>query len=299
MEKSLFGQFEEIHPEFMGEIDLLPKNLSTRFKNKFIAESNKTNFLSLLSEFRFVEFFVKEGLTFDYDTTYKNLKPDIRIKLNEQEVIGDIKRFNLSESDQIKEDFFYRLARNLKSINKPYYVRIKQTKPFAYSTVDVDEIKHDFMIWVSKENINVGDTFYFKDMFSIEVTKLNGIRDYILYSYSTLDNKINPNKILNIIRDKITAYEEAFIDKGIPFFICVDMVFEAMIDPEEFEVKYLGGLSLNINDSTESFDLGKFYNDTKFGKIIGILLRYNGDFYWVKNPRHQKVLNFKTTKEIK
>jgi hypothetical protein len=245
-----------------------------------------------------VEFFVKEDLTFDYDTTNKNLKPDIRIKLDNQEIIGDIKRFNLSDCDQIKEDFFYRLASSLKSIYKPYYVFINQIKPFNYDTVNVDEIKNDFKVWVSRENIIFGDIFIFQDLFSIEVTNLNGVRDYILYSYSTLDNKINPNKILNVVIDKITTYEETFIDKGIPFFVCVDMVFDALIEPEDFEVKYNRGLTLSIDDSTESYFLGEFKNDTKFEKMIGILLRYNGDFYWVKNPKQQKVLNFRTIKQI-
>ena len=300
MDKTLFEQFIEIHPDFKEDLKLLPEKFSLRFIKKFEAEKNKTNFLSLLSEFKFVQFFVNEGFNFEYDTTYFNLKPDIRIKINQQEIIGDIKRFNLSEQDQIKEDFFYQLARKIKKIQKPYHVRIRQIKSFDYKTKDLDSIITDFNIWVDRKDIKIGEIFNFENLFSIEIIKLNGIRDYIVWtSYNTLKNKINPNKILNIINDKITSYEDVFIDKGFPFFVCIDLTFEVLIEPEDFEERYLGDYSLNIDDSTEAFTLGEFYNDNSFSKIIGILIRYNGDFFWIKNPRHPEYINFKTTRDLK
>lgn len=233
MNKSLYQTFNDLHPEFIDELISLPDSLSKRFINKFKSENDKTNFLSRLSEFRFVQFFIKEGLKFDYDTTYYKQKPDIKIDFENREIIADIKRFNLSERDQDKEDFFYRLTIILKTIKKPYKVRIKQFKGFDYKMIDLKAFRNKFEIWINKKDNSVGDIFYYQDLFTIEITKQNNATDYIqISSYSTLNNKINPYKILNIVSDKIDAYEKNFIEKGFPFFVCVDIVFETMITPE-------------------------------------------------------------------
>ena len=87
MDKSLFEIFNDLHPEFVNEINSLSDSLSIRFLNKFKSETDKTNFLSRLSEFRFVQFFNREGLKFDYDTTFKKQKPDIKLKLSDKEII--------------------------------------------------------------------------------------------------------------------------------------------------------------------------------------------------------------------
>ena len=295
MDNSLFKEFNDLHPEFINEINLLPDSLSIRFLNKFNSETDKTNFLSRLSEFKFVQFFDREGLKFDYDTTFKKQKPDIKIKLADTEIIADIKRFNLSELDQDKEDFFYRLTKILKTIKVPYKVRIKQEESFDYKKIDIEVLRDNFEGWIKNKNISVGDIFNYQDLFNIEIVKRNKMTDYVQFtSYSTFDNKINPHKILNIVSDKINIYQKNFIDNGFPFFICVDIVFETLITPEDFELRFLGDISLSNCELQDSISSGGFNNDDKFAKIIGLLIRYNGDFYWIHNPKHKDFFNFKT-----
>jgi hypothetical protein len=295
MNKNLFDIFNDLHPEFINELNSLPNSLSARFVNNLKKEKDRINFLSKISEFRFVQFFINENLKFEFDKVYLGKKPDLKIFHGNRIIISDIKRFNLPEEDQKKADFFYNLVTSLKTINKPYIVRITQNKDFEYEIAEIKKVCDKFDLWLNSKNILNGAIFNYHDFFSIEIVKPNIKSNFIQFgSYSMKDNKINPNKILNIVKEKIDRYKETFIDIGIPFFVCIDIVFETLIEPSDFENRFQGNLILNTRELYNSNKYGLFHNQN-FNKILGLLIRYNGNFYWIQSPNYKDIFNFKTT----
>lgn len=295
MNNDLFNVYNDLHPEFINELNSLPNSLSERFVSDLKKEKNRINFLSKISEFRFVQFFINENMNFEYDRFYLGKKPDLKFLYGNRIIISDVKRFNLSEEDQKKTDFFYNLVTLLKSINKPYIVRISQNKDFNYDTTEVKEVCNKFDLWINSNNTLIGEVFNYHDLLSIEIVKPNIKTNFIQFgSYSMNNNKINPNKIRSIVKEKIDAYKETFIDIGIPFFVCIDIVFETLIEPCDFENRFHGNLTLNIRELNKTNRHGQFHNED-FNKILGLLIRYNGNFYWIQSPNYKDIFNFTTT----
>jgi len=95
-----------------------------------------------------------------------------------------------------------------------------------------------------------------------------------------------------MVMDKLTYYRTSIINNGYPFFVCIDLLFDSMIEPEDFIMKYRGTGVLDIDDGSESTLLGEFYFDEHYSKLLGLLIRYNGGFFWIRNYRQPDYLKF-------
>jgi hypothetical protein len=290
----LLEEFCNCNPSFQDKLNTLPPILRKRFEKKLNNETNRVNFLAIISELHFVKYFLDKGYKLDYEPSINGKTPDLQIKLKGVNVIGDVKRFNLREDDQIKERFFYELATQLQTIQFPYYVHIKQLRDFSYELFEILKIANDFQNWLLSETVKIGSVYNFQDIITIELTNLTGIENNILFSYQTLENIISPNKAVYIIKDKLNYYLESIVHKGYPFFVCVDLLFDSSLNPQTFEIIFQGESALNIDTGVESFILGEFYFNEIYSKFIGILIRYNGKYTWIRNYRTQDFFGLNT-----
>jgi hypothetical protein len=295
MKQSLLEEYLESHPDFISEMEQLSKTNKEKFIRNFKKEKDKTNFLSRISELRFAEFLVRESIDYEYEPIIEGKTPDFKFNLlTNSSTYFDVKRFNISDFDKLNDRKLYDLAERLKTIQKPYYVHIEQIKKKL--EFDLDLAFNVIEKWILDKALKEGDAFNYENQFNIEVTKTNGIKDYVLYSYSGENPKINLNKPASDILSKIRTYQQVIIDKGLPFFVGIDLTFDTLKDPHDYCVQFLGGSCMNIDTKVESFQLGEFYDNSEFDGLTGLLIRYNNQFYWLNNPRNINQIEFRTAK---
>jgi len=86
------------------------------------------------------------------------------------------------------------------------------------------------------------------------------------------------------------------MDKGIPFFIAIHLTVDTLKSPWDYWIFFLGGTYESIDTGEVSFQLGEFYQNQELDNLIGLLIYYNEQFYWLKNPRCKTRLEFKNVK---
>lgn len=295
MKQSLLEEYLESHPDFSLEMEQLSETNRQKFIREFKKEKDKTNFLSRISELRFAEFLEGESIDYEYEPIIEGKTPDFKLNLTtNSSVYFDVKRFNISDFDKLNDRKIYDLAERLKTIQKPYYVHIEQIKKKL--EFDLDLAFNVIEKWIIEKVLQKGDAFNYENQFNIEVTKTNGIKDYVLYSYSGENPKISQNKPASDILSKLRTYEQIIIDKGLPFFVGIDLTFDTLKDPHDYWVQFLGCYCMNIDTNEESFQLGEFYDNSEFNGLTGLLIRYSNKFYWLNNPRNSNQIEFRTSK---
>jgi hypothetical protein len=76
----MLNEYCDCNPNFLQELNSLPEKYRKKFIQKFSDEKNEIEFLSKISEFRFVQFFVEKGFDFDYEPLIYDKTPDLKIK---------------------------------------------------------------------------------------------------------------------------------------------------------------------------------------------------------------------------
>ena len=224
-------------------------------------------------------------------------KPDFAFELTAKDLVYfDVKRFNISDFDKQNDRKLYDLAQRLKTIEKPYYVNLKQMENEL--NFDLDSAFGVIEKWILQNNLKVGNTLNYENLFNIKITKTKGIKNHVLYSYNGKNPKIHLDKPTSDILSKVRAYQKVIIDSGFPFFVGIDLTFDTLKDPLDYLIQFLGGSCMNIDTKIESFQLGEFYTISEFDGLTGLLIRYNNQFYWLNNPKNDKQIKFRTAKTI-
>lgn len=294
MKKTLLEKHLERHPDFISKIEQFSEANKAKFLRGFKKEKDQTNFFSRVSELKFAEFLVRESINFEYEPTIEDKTPDFKIHLpNNRPVFFDVKRFNISDSDKLNHNKLYDLAKGLKTIQKSYTVLITQTK--RELNFDLDLTINSIEKWILHNTLKKGDVFNYENKFNVVITKTDGNTDHLICFLNPENPKINQKKSADDILTKLKAYQEVIIANGYPFFVGIDLTYKTLKDPNDYWVEFLGGSCFHTESNLESFKLGKFYNQSEFDGLTGLLIRYNNQFYWLNNPRNSNHVNFKTT----
>jgi hypothetical protein len=295
MKQRLLDRFIESHPDFRSELEQLSDKNREKFIRNFKVESQEENFLSTLSEFRFAQFLERELVDYEYEPTIGQKKPDFVFKLTNNELVYfDVKRFNVSDFDKRNDKILYELAELLKTIKKPYYLHIEQIKKEL--SFDLQSTFLGVEKWILQNDLREGNSYNYKDMFRIEISKTNGIKNHVLYSYRGKNPTIHANKPVSDILSKIRTYQKVIIDYGFPFFVGIDLTIDTLKDPLDYWIQFCGASCIDIDTEIESFQLGEFYTNPELDGLTGLMIRFNNQFYWLKNPRSTKQLEFQNIK---
>ncbi len=291
MKQSLLEEYIESHCDFNSELEQLSKTNKEKFIREFKKEKNRTNFLSRISELKFAEFLEREAIHYEYEPTIQKKTPDFKLSLKSNGfAYFDVKRFNISDLDKQNDKKLYDLAKRLKTIEKPYYVHLDQIEKEL--EFDLDLAFNVIKKWILQNPLKEGDEFNYKNQFNIEITKIKGIKNHVLYSYSSNNPKIHPAKIVSDVLSKIKSYQKVIIDKGLPFFVGIDLTIGTLKDPDDYWIQFLGNSSIN----EELFQFGEFHTDSRFDGLSGLLIRFSNQFYWINNPKNNNQVKFQNVR---
>lgn len=277
------------NPKFEDQLNSIEPVLSKKIWAKLSKETNKTNFTSTISEFRFAHFFNHEKLNPVYEPKIGTQTPDFQVTINKTNCFCDVKKFNLSESDQQNRSLLNNLLSRLKSIEPNTYVSLNQLD--LGLDFNIESAVSEISDWL--KNAKLGDIYILDSQIKIEIIKSRTNSDHILSTSNPSNPIINESKIKSIIIEKLNRYES--IAKTNPFFICIDQTFTTLREPHDYLIKFLGGSCENIDTGAECFQLGDYYNDSKLNLLAGILLLYNTEYYWLPNPRCIFKIDFPNT----
>lgn len=295
MKQSLLDRYIELHPNFKMDLETLSSENRIKFERKLKKESQKDNFLSTISEFRFCQFLEKESFEYEFEPKFGSKRPDFLFKTHKDETVYfDVKRFNVSDFDKRNQRMLYELCTRLKTIKKPYYLHVDQLA--IELNFDINKAFIEIEKWILNNDLNEGDYYTYQDELKIEIEKTDGIKDHVLYMYSSENPKIHVNKPMTDIISKISSYQDSIIKNGFPFFVAIDLTYDTLKDPSDYWLQFLGGSCMDITSWSESFRLGAFYNNSLLNSLVGLLIRYNNQFYWLNNPRNQVELRFEHVK---
>jgi hypothetical protein len=265
---------------------------SEKILRKLRKENNETNFLSTVSEFRFIQFLEQKELQVEYEPRIEGLNPDLRILLESSAVYADVKRFNLSDLDQKNKRFFDQLFEALKQVKHSVYVFVTQLQEFDYDSYSISALATEIEAWLFSEKRNIGDQWMDHQGFlKVQIEKINTGKNRVLSCDTPPTPVTHPRKILSVVEEKVEKYREAILDQGIPFFVCLDLVFAGTFDPQDFWDFYIGEKGTNITTGSNFFEPGAFFTHPSIAKMIGLLIRYNQEFFWIQNPLKEDVMN--------
>lgn len=295
MNKDLLNRFIDSNPKFNTDLNQLSNQSKEKFLRKLKKEKQEKNFLSIISEFRFCQFIESEGFECTYEPKIGGKTPDFRIRTrNEKTIYFDVKRFNTSDIDSNNNRKLHEFCEKLKSIKKPYYIQVKQVSDKIDSNIDVAFYKA--REWIIDDTRKKDDFYILSPDFKIKIKKTDGINDSVLCTIIINKPRIHIKKPISDILDKVKTYQNEIINKEIPFFVAIDLTTDTLKNPFDYWLQFLGRSSMDISAGVESFRLGEFYNNKELNGLVGLLIRYNYEFYWINNPRNKTKIDFKNAK---
>ncbi len=289
MKGDLLTKYFEYHPDFELELNLIQEPNRKKFKKKLHKETQKANFLSTISEFKFAKFLELENLEYTYEPKIaQNKTPDFGLEINNSNTFFDVKRFNISDNDKEDGYILSDLCNELELIKKPYAIDVQQISKSL--EIDVDLAKQEIEKWLLSDEITPYSSYIYDDQLQIDIIGVHDSCENIIFMFTPNTPKIHPSKIKSDIIKKLESYNEAIIESNIPFFVAIDLTFDTLIDPRDYMYFFMASPSIN-----NSYVLGEFYNDKKLNGLTGILISYNTKFYWINNPRNSFEICFKNT----
>lgn len=288
----LLEKFYDSNKKFKYEIESFIEPFKSIFLKKLCNEKNEMNFLSTISEFSFTQFFLSNNFDIAYEPKLNGKTPDFLI--NDFSAICEVKKFNISEFDQNNGDRLNELFTAIGKLESEIYVAIQQlTTCLDFHT---ESVVNEFSNWLNFTKRDIRENFIYQNQIKLEILKVDTGYPKILSMISPENPKIHPFKIESDILEKLHKYEE--ISKKQPFIICVDLSFDTLRDPHDYWLKFLGGSCIEIDTNLESFFLGEFYENINYNSLSGILIRYNLNFYWLKNPRNEYHIPFQKVVDL-
>ncbi|MCC4213100.1 hypothetical protein [Leeuwenhoekiella parthenopeia] len=152
-----FGKDPDYIIEKLKPID---KNLSRKILKRFNRERDRNNFISTLSELKFIHLFDDLNFVIEYEKSYKRgdqeKTPDLTIDLRGNKVIGEIYRLGSSQKDDFAIQFIDKIFDLLSEIesDKALFVKFKNDQ-INFSEFDFTHLKERVENWIkTKPEIN-------------------------------------------------------------------------------------------------------------------------------------------------
>jgi len=291
---TLWDKYSESHPELISRLELVDEKSRRKFIKKLQKERDRDNFISIITELQFIEFFVKEGFHVEYEKEYlfeggKKITPDFTLSKYNEKTIAEVLRLNPTKKDKKRNDFESFLFEAIEKIRKGCLVRIKFIDEYYESDLyDLNFIAQELEKWITNDfYLNSELTLYRNLIFRIIAIDDSLEHACVYGNFNSIDidtRRLNSEKSQFVT--KIEKYEAFISEMAFPYLICLKIDFHAGINENEmFRTMYGDLLFYDYVPKHESQLNGFYYtNDIAKRNLSGvILLGDNNNVYYFNN----------------
>ncbi|WP_440066814.1 hypothetical protein [Tenacibaculum discolor] len=224
-----FGKDPDYVIEKLKSID---EKLSFKILKRFNKEINRSNFISLLSELKFINEFSNLNFSIDYEKKYKTLSgektPDLTLDFKGCKLLGEVYRLGSSSQDNQTIQFLNKVENILSEIKSSYILFLEfKNKSIDFKHINEIDLKEKIQNWISTKPKLNSILDYNSDLEFHSIIK--GKNQYTQLISDVIILNIKPEKLQQIdtfsnneITNKILKYEEIVQQKQIPYFICIE-----------------------------------------------------------------------------
>ena len=300
----------------MAKLKPIDKNLSRKILKRFNREKDRNNFISTLSELKFIHLFDDLNFVIEYEKSYKlgdqEKTPDLTVDLRGNKLIGEIYRLGTSQKDDIAIQFIDKIIDVLSGIqsNNALFIKFKNEK-INFSEFDFIHLKERVDNWI-KTKPEINSILSYKEDIDFEIIYKGDWKTTQLLSDTFFLNikseKLSQSENLsnNEITKKILKYRDIVKQEEMPFILCVETDFNSGFRFSDFSERF-------HHSSTEvDFEkhkdiwlkngkgkcwtvLGDFY---KYPFLSGLLILLNNEYKLLLSPLRKQIIYEKRYEEI-
>ncbi len=289
---SLFERYFEKRNNLSEEIEALDKKHQLHFLMQLQKETDRSNFLSTISEFYFARFFDLIATKILHDNKILNKRPDFILTVNSQQIIAEVARLNPSETDQKQLQFENAFMTTMEEIKIGCMIDFDyDQKTIVSEEVNLNLCKSMLAEWLAAPR-SAGDQqqlpfairiefLYYSD--KLDHVCLIGGGGSISFDFRRLEGPNSP-----LLR-KSNKYNKLIDSFQMPYIICFDLDFHSWFSKRDLYPKLYGSSVANydrnhILTKSHMLDGGLYYLPHRpFQKVAGILLCEGSEFTYFHN----------------
>lgn len=304
-------------PDYIIEkLKAIDEKLSSTILKRFNKENNRSNFISLLSELKFINEFKDLNFSIEYEKKHKissGVKtPDLTLDFKGNKLIGEIYRLGSSYQDNESIRFIDKLEILLSEIKSNYILFLKfKNENINFKEIDEIDLKEKIQIWINtKPKINSILKYDFDLEFHLII---KGKSQYTQLISDVIILNIKPEKLLQVenfssneITKKILKYREIVQRKQIPYLLCIETDFNSGFHFSDYYERFhhkeaefkrfekYKEILLKQGQGKLWSILGDFY---RYPFLSGIIILLNDEFKLLLSPLKTQIIYNKKYEE--
>lgn len=277
---SYFQEFFSNRDALLQKLEQFASKHDLRFLQKLREETNKTQFLSKITETHFGLFFSPFASAIKEEPKIHGKTPDWSITINDQEVILEVLRLNASESDQKGLDFMDNFIEKMKEIKIGAFLSFSHENNIGVTEISLETCKENIENWLQTAR-KTGETFELTNGLEIKFLQYSdkfsyvcfmGMGSQIKYDYRRLYANNSP------LLKKANKYLDIINKYNLPYVICIYLDFHTWFDKEDLFSCLYGSSCEDATQFPSAFSTiiedALYYSSGRLLKnVSGILLR--------------------------
>ncbi|RKS42504.1 hypothetical protein BC962_3262 [Gillisia mitskevichiae] len=303
--------------KIIEKLEPIDKNLSNRILKRFNREKDRNNFISTLTELKFIRVFNELNFTIEYEKTYKSENqdktPDLTLDFKGNKLIGEIYRLGSSQKDDTIIQFIDKIIDILSEIesDNALFIKFKNDK-INFNEFDFTPLKERIENWIKTKpeihsTLNYNEDIDFEIIYKGKWKTTQLLSDTIFLNIKSEKLSQSENLSNNEITRKILKYSDIVKQEEIPYILCVETDLNAGFHFSDFSERF-------HHSETEVLDfekykdiwlkngkgkcwsiLGDFY---KYPFLSGLLILLNNEYKLLLSPLRNQIIYEKRYEEI-
>lgn len=310
---TIYDEYFKSQTEFLSKIKTFENKRNINLTKMLAKIENTTEFLSTISEIRFGLFFDAYCSEIKYETNIDGKTPDWFVKINNQNIIAEVRRLNPTRSDHDSLAFTDAVLDSLNQIQHPYWLYVDYSDWYTEEQVsmktDISELTAQVENWLNIRR-NPGDTFNYKNLLEITVHQNTSHVEHVLSGGLGGPSNIKLWRLSGnsgVIMEKVKAYKSLIDKNKLPFIVCIKLDIHTWINEEDVYFSLLGspaefeqnGYSYHDLSNALFYQYGTESKCSITGNISGILLLYQEKLTFFPNPRAHYPLSIENRNAFK
>lgn len=297
----MWNKYLEYHPEIISRLDAIDDVSKKKFVKKLRNEKDKNNFLSMLAELSFYEFFAKLGFEVSYDKTYGKPTPDLTIVKDKSQIIVEVVKLNPTEKDMMRNDFENCLFDEVQNIKVGCWLEMRfKDEYFDVNLYDKETIVKKLSEWIVY-NCKEGNQITIENNFTFKIIRVDSKYDHVCLmgnsnSIDIDERRLNADNSRFI--QKIGKYGGLIDNLSLPYILCIKIDFHAAIGEKDMFWTLYGDLVFHFNYQICHSELnGVYYLNVLSKNLSGVFLLVGDKFFYFHNFKENR-LNSTVKKEF-
>jgi hypothetical protein len=295
---SYFQKFFENREMLLQTLQQFASKHDLKFLDKLRAETDKTQFLSKISEANFGFFFFPFASSFKEEPLIGGKTPDWAITINGQEIIVEVLRLNASAEDQKNLDFMDSFIEKMKEIKIGAFLSFTVEDNVNVEDISLENARDEIEKWLLKRRLT-HESFVLFNQIEIKFLQYSddvsyvcfmGMGGQINFDYRRLRADNSP------LLKKATKYSEIIENRNMPYIICIYLDFHTWFDKRDLFRCLYGSSCEDATQFPFAFstiikDALYYTSDRPLKNVSGILLRQQDDHFYFHNFSSANKLN--------